>query len=627
MTDASTMVPERLRRIRDCHFECYVDLAFAAERARTEGEDWFDVLDSELANIRSALEWGLATARPETAAFAASMVRYWRDRRLFIEGRQVLDRALRDPDLTPTDRVAALIAAGDLAEGHADRSAARDAFDAAHRLAVSVDDTPRRALAASRLGWMNYFLMLYRPAVEAFTEALGLSDALSIEEHALALRGLGWARSPSEGPGIALELHRQARELLEQAGSPALAAHYLVEVHLMVLARQLEEALAVAEKALVLARGGVGPLTLACEAKAEVAQALGDRELLRSILHEGTRVARAEGAVMWEANFQDRLARDAMEHGEVDLARDGFDEGLRLLDLERLSVDDAGARARLLVSRARLAQDDGELELAHELYRQAAALYSGFDARAHAEMLVGVSQLLADHGELEQALLVQSQALAVAELTETDTVSLRTDLAVLSDDLTGALGEVEQGLNAQLPEYQSPRIMGLFCRSRGILAEIGRLDEALAAADQTVAVGPAAARDLVGCRSLLDRARIRVELDDARGARSDLLELSAMVPVAWADDQLHLATTFSRLALLENRRDRAVELWTAVQEYRSANKRVPPRLSRRFEEPLRGLQPDLEPTALTSRAALDTLRALVAEEFEALRQQDGSSRP
>src|SRR5687768_15037686 len=98
MTDAPAPLSERLRRIRDRHFDCYLDLAEVAGDSSDE-QAWFEVLESETANIRSALEWGLTTRRPEAAALATSLLWYWRRRRRYIEGRRALDRALRQPDL------------------------------------------------------------------------------------------------------------------------------------------------------------------------------------------------------------------------------------------------------------------------------------------------------------------------------------------------------------------------------------------------------------------------------------------------------------------------------------------------------------------------------------------------
>ncbi|HUR48482.1 MAG TPA: hypothetical protein VMY88_02985, partial [Acidimicrobiales bacterium] len=69
---------------------------------------------------------------------------------------------------------------------------------------------------------------------------------------------------------------------------------------------------------------------------------------------------------------------------------------------------------------------------------------------------------------------------------------------------------------------------------------------------------------------------------------------------------------------LDGRDDCSVEIWSAVVDYRRANQRLAPTLARRFEEPLHHLSLATDRPALDSRAALDALRALVAEEFGAL---------
>lgn len=80
-----------------------------------------------------------------------------------------------------------------------------------------------------------------------------------------------------------------------------------------------------------------------------------------------------------------------------------------------------------------------------------------------------------------------------------------------------------------------------------------------------------------------------------------------------------MATALARLALLEGRREAAASLWEAVQTYRAANKRLPPRLAQAFEAPLRQLSPMVGQSEGDCPSAFDALRSLVAEEFERLR--------
>ena len=618
----------RLSRIRDRHFDCYLDLALAAAEANGEKTDWFEVLDSEISNLRSALEWGLATSRAETARFATSLVWYWQTSRRVAEGKQVTQRALRQPGLAPADRMEALYAAATLAADQGDRSIARDYYEAARDLAASLGVGSRRAAACRGLGWMRFFLLDAQGATDAFSEALDLAGDISVVERADVMRGLGWARSVHEGHGIAIELHRQAGEILEEAGDPALADHYLIETSVLIQAGRLDEALVIADTLLALARAGRGPLIYALGAKARIANLLGDRAVLRASVEEGIVVARADGDRYWEARFHERLATDAMRHGEVDEARDAVGRAFLLLENpDPLTADELELRAEILEVRARLAADDGNLELAKELHRQAIATQSGTSVGAHADALATFGQLLADHGDLVAARMAFREAIALIDRTDPRlAVYWRIPSAVLDGELEVALQLISEALKASRLE-QPGDLPGLLRRKAATLVELDRLDDAVSAAEQALAAGPEtlddAGRASVGpaqgrARSQLERARVRICAGDTRGARSDVLETGIVARSGWASDQLHVATTLARLAQAEDRPNRARELWSAVQAYRAATGRVPPRLARRFEDPLVPLTPPTDRPALDPRAAADSLRALVSDEFTAL---------
>ena len=609
VSERGAPVNGRLRRIRDRHFDCYVDMARLANESGSESE-WLAVFDAELANIRGALEWGLATSRPETAAFATSLLWFWRTRRSYNEGRQILDRALRNRDLRPFERTDALLAAAWLAADQGDAAVARDHYEAAHRLAVSEGDTGRQASASHGLGWCLFKLLQIGASVEAFAEARDLSASLSLAERADVLRGLGWARGYNEGPEISLQLHREARMLLEETGDPALTAHYLVETNLLVGCGHVQEALTLADKSIEFARVTGSPMSYALAAKSNAAEASGDRDLLRQVLEEGIQVARSEESPTVEAKLLQRLAKDTMSAGEVALARDAMNGALRVLDgMGVLDATSAGFRAELLVLRARLADDEGELDLARELFRQAITTYSRSSAHSHAEALVGLGQLHVDHGDAVGGRQVAEQAVALQERIDDEIGALhRIDFAVLNGEVDAALRLTTEAL--ALAPVQLPRdIPGLLWRKTALLGELGRLDEASAAAEELAATG------LGGTVAFLERGRLHVARGDVEAARSDLLRLARSARLGWASHQLQLATTLARLALVEGRLERAATLWAAVLDYRAANRRLAPRLSLRFEEPLHELCPDFTPSGLSSREALQVLRDLVAEEF------------
>ena len=614
VSDRDAPVNGRLRRIRDRHFDCYLELAQAAEESAGRDE-WLGPLDAELANIRAALEWGLATSRSETPTFAASLLWYWQERRFYNEGRQILDRVLRKPDLLPLERMDPLLAAGSLAATQGDPKVARDHYETAHRLALSAGDPARQARAAHGLGWCLFKLSLIADAVAAFVEARELSASLSVADRADVLRGLGSARGYHEGPEISLELHREARALLEEAQDATLLFHYLNETTLLVRCGRVEEALALADTSVVAARATGRFLSLALAAKSNAALASGDRELLRQVIEEAIPVARSEQMVIIEARLHQRLAADAIAAGEMERARDALDLGLRVLDASADALDFNGVafRAELLLLRADLAEDEGQIELAHELHRQAIAVYARSSVRSHANALVGLARLHAEHGDDGPREDLESRAAVLLRGIDDEIgVLVRIDFAVLGGDLDEALRLTTKGL-AVAPTLMPRDIPELLCRKAAVLAELARLDEAVATADELVAVGQG------GATAFLQRARIHIGAGNGGEAGSDLAQVVSVVSLGWAGHQLQLGTTLARLALMEGREDRAIEIWSAVVDYRRANRRLAPRLSRRFEEPLHSLTPDGERPALDSRAALEVLRALVAEEFDSPR--------
>lgn len=414
MTEAAVPVADRLRRFRDRHFDCFVDLAEVAQLASGDDPDWFDVLESEIANIRSALEWGLTTDRTETAAFAASLLWYWRKSHRYAEGRRVLDRALRQPDLPGSDRMDALHAAGALAWDQSDRAVARARHEEAWRLAIAAGDQRRQARSAMWAGWACFQIPLFEEALEAFGAALALPESLTLAERANALRGLAWTKHFLHGDSeAALELHREARALLEDAGDSDLTAHYLVESNFLVETGRPDEAHALAERAVALARAGGGDLIFALIAREKAAQALGDVELLRRAVDEGIEFTQAAGQLWvdhpqghirimarWEAHFQARLADHAKLRGDIDTARNALDRALQVLDgLEDRDVSEIGVRADLLAQRARLAEAEGDLDLAEDLHRQAIQAYQLSSPRLHATAVAELARLRAERGD------------------------------------------------------------------------------------------------------------------------------------------------------------------------------------------------------------------------------------
>ena len=89
--------------LRDRHLRFFRQLALDAERGLDGAESpvWLRRLDTELENVRSALDWASETSPEAGLEICVSMVRYWQARTMGPEGRdrilQAVDRVRRSP--------------------------------------------------------------------------------------------------------------------------------------------------------------------------------------------------------------------------------------------------------------------------------------------------------------------------------------------------------------------------------------------------------------------------------------------------------------------------------------------------------------------------------------------------
>ena len=95
--------------LRDRHLRFFRQLALDAERGLDSAESpaWLRRLDTEIENLRSALDWAAETSPEAGLELCVSMIRYWQSRTMGSEGRdrilQAVDRvrALAEPDSEP----------------------------------------------------------------------------------------------------------------------------------------------------------------------------------------------------------------------------------------------------------------------------------------------------------------------------------------------------------------------------------------------------------------------------------------------------------------------------------------------------------------------------------------------
>jgi non-specific serine/threonine protein kinase len=168
------------------HAAYFVELAEEAEPALRGPEEavWLDRLESEIDNLRAALEWLLGRPEDREAAvrLAGALGGFWGVRGYWTEGRSWLTRALAKNAETPPSRtparVRALCSAAFLAHVQGDQLTARALLEEAQTIARKLADDRGLAWATHLLGRVEYFLGDYPAAAVLGQEALALARAV-----------------------------------------------------------------------------------------------------------------------------------------------------------------------------------------------------------------------------------------------------------------------------------------------------------------------------------------------------------------------------------------------------------------------------------------------------------------
>jgi len=171
--------------IRDRHLEAFIALAQTAQEHLfgSQRKAWLDRLDADVDNFRVALEWCVAQGDALRAMrLGASLWRYWQMRGHLHEGRRRMAQILALPTSRafPSERLAALEAAGGLAYWQADMDEAQRLYDECVEMVRPLGDD--RALANA----------LYNAAFPRTISAKALDEARPMMTEAFELfRQLG----------------------------------------------------------------------------------------------------------------------------------------------------------------------------------------------------------------------------------------------------------------------------------------------------------------------------------------------------------------------------------------------------------------------------------------------------
>ncbi|MGH3132764.1 MAG: ATP-binding protein, partial [Gaiellaceae bacterium] len=327
-----------LDELRRRHAERFLELALAAEPKLTGSDQavWLERLESELDNIRAALDWFLSSERVGDALRAVSALgRFWRAHGHVTEARRWLSAGLgREDGIPPEVRADALWTAARQAVAQGDLEAAKPLLEDALLLNREHGRERQVASALAELGWVALHSG-HRAQAQALCE-----EALTIA------RGVGDARATSS------------------------ALSYLAEV--FAAGADYDRALALHEEALALRRS-LGDVLLVADSTYRLGIAAflgGDVHRAHEALDEALVLSRELGERLHTAAALFMLAELDLLEGSLDLA----DERIRESLASYTDVENDRDRAMCLVVLAGIAAARESFEDAARLFGAAEAL-------------------------------------------------------------------------------------------------------------------------------------------------------------------------------------------------------------------------------------------------------------
>ena len=185
-------------------------------------------LETELPNIRAALDWYLTGGQAEPALrLGSALNRFWRAHGHVSEARGWLSAGLALGDDVPPDvRAKALWVAARQARAQSDHGAAEPLLEQALALFQEVGDLRNAVFALSELGWLALqrrdHLQAFRLCELSLTTARALGDPRAISG---ALNTLGGVADGAGDHTRARNLHAEALALRRTLGDPLLVAN------------------------------------------------------------------------------------------------------------------------------------------------------------------------------------------------------------------------------------------------------------------------------------------------------------------------------------------------------------------------------------------------------------------
>ncbi len=364
--------------IRDAHTAFFLSLAEEAEPELTGPRqgDWFDLLELEHDNLRTALSWALNRREANVALrLGAALGRFWMARGYLTEGRTWLERALATENPTPLPlRAAALMAAGSLAEHQNDYGPAERLHEEALAAWRQLGNRQRTAAALSSLGNVSHDRGDYGRAMGFHEEALAvcrdIDDSWGV---ARALNNLGAVAYYQGFYDQAEVLWTEALSVMRRIGDSRSECQLLNNLGAVALQREnLAQAAALHEESLALRRrlGDTQGMASSLINLGEVAQLSGNLKRAAALLQEGAALMRDLGDERQTAIALLALGHVTREQGDAAQGAELIRESMALLH----RTGDRFGLAGALEGLAGTLTEVGRSELAAHLFAAAAAV-------------------------------------------------------------------------------------------------------------------------------------------------------------------------------------------------------------------------------------------------------------
>ena len=434
------------QKFRTKHSEWFTDLAETGAESMLGGPDqapWFDRIESELDNFRTALAWSLGDGDPALGLrLGAALSRFWEVRGHWSEGLGWLEDALAGaPDADDVLRGRALVAASFLAFYRGQLESARSMVTEGLAAAVRAHDKPTEArglrfeaVIEQRMGDRASAIDSANKAVElsrSHGAAADLAFALQVLGRLLADDDRDEARARYEE---GLEVARKA----EDAVSQIYLLYALGRLH--VRAGDNDHARELYAEALDLSQQ-VGERWMAMNVLVGLSYVSEDIDA-GPALEEMVGVLRQTGNRMMQIVWLRQLAHRRRLEGDLDGAKRAVDEALEI-------VKEEGTSEATILGQYILAShlDEAESDYAGALREFRNGLRAAHSQGSEWETtfgLTGVAHMLANNGENERAALLLGAAAAMQEKVGMLPQGPRAEAQRSVIEVLGsALGEVE----------------------------------------------------------------------------------------------------------------------------------------------------------------------------------------